>query len=99
MLFRSVVNTSDTFSAHQQQRRYFRSQGEMRCPRELFVIDLKLQLQEWLNKGDHIIVGLDANDDVRDSPVQKMLAELGLKEAILDMHPQDPPETNWRNSN
>ena len=47
----------------------------------------------------HIIIGLDANDDVRDSPVQRMLTELGLKEAILDMHPTDPPETNWRNSN
>ena len=92
--YQPVVNNKETGSAYQQQQRYFRSVKEMRCPRQMFVQDLKHQLQEWLEEGDHIILGLDANDDVRDSPVQKMLVELGLKEAILDMHPQDPPETN-----
>ena len=48
--------------------------------------DLKHQLEEWKQEGDHILVGLDANDDIRKSPVQKMFTELGMHDAILGLH-------------
>ena len=96
--YQPVVNNADTGSACQQQKRYFRHKESWECPRKLFVKDLKHQLQEWLEEGDHIIVGLDANDDVRKSPIQKMFRELGMRESILDMHPADPPETNCKNN-
>ena len=75
----------------------WRQEKVLEYPRGKNVLDLKHQLQEWLAEGNHITVGLDANNDVRDSPVQRMLTELGLKDAILSMHPNEIPETNYKN--
>ena len=97
--YQPVKNTSETGSSYQQQLRYFREQGVHECPRTLFVRDLKHQIQEWLQEGDHIIVGLDANDDIRKSPVRKMLVDQGLKESVLSINaPSVPPETNYKNN-
>ena len=97
--YQPVKNTSETGSSYQQQLRYFREQGVYECPRTLFVRDLKHQIQEWLQEGDHIIVGLDANDDIRKSPVRKMLVDQGLKESVLSINaPSVPPETNYKNN-
>ena len=49
--------------------------------------------------GDHIIVGLDMNDDARTCPTTDMLRSLGIRDLILGMHShQTPIETNVRNS-
>ena len=97
--YKPCKNTSDVGSSYQQQLRYFRSQHEYRCPRELFDLHLQQQLQEWMAEGDQIILGLDMNEDVRQGPTSKMLNQLGLKEAILDSHPSTiPPETCYKNT-
>ena len=60
---------------------------------------LQHQLQEWLAEGEHIIVGLDMNDDARTCPTTNMFRSLGLRDLILGMHShQTPTETNVRNS-
>ena len=76
--YRPCKNTSNLGSSYQQQLRYFRSRGEFRCPRELFDLQLQHQLQEWMAEGDHIIVGLDLNDDARTCPTTDMLRSLGI---------------------
>ena len=97
--YKPCKNTSNLGSSYQQQLRYFRSHDMYTCPRELFDTHLQHQLQEWMAAGDHIIIGLDLNDDARDCPTQRMLTSLGLRDAILDLHTVDePPETNKRNS-
>ena len=97
--YKPVKNTTDEGSVYQQQLRYFRSRGTFEDPRTLFDLHLKHQLQEWLQEGDQIILGLDANEDVRNGPVRTMLHELGMKEAILSLNrPHQPPETNSKNN-
>ena len=97
--YKPCKNTSDTGSSYQQQLRYFRSQQEFRCPRELFDIHLQHQLQEWMEAGDQIILGLDMNEDVRTGTTAAMLRELGMSDAILSLFPNEqPPETCHKNS-
>jgi hypothetical protein len=45
--------------------------------------DLAEEIKQWQAVGDHIVFGMDANEDVRDGLVHHTLAQLGLREAIL----------------
>jgi hypothetical protein len=61
--------------------------------------DLTKAIKEWKELGDHIIIGMDANEDVRKGTVHTTFAELGLGEAILDKHKdKSPPATQSRNT-
>ena len=62
--YRPVINTSDVGSTYQQHLQYFRSKGIQECPRKLFDKHLKHLLEEWVTMGDHIILDIDANEDV-----------------------------------
>ena len=96
--YKPCKNTSDIGSSYQQQLRYFRAKQEFTCPLKLFDLHLKHQLQEWIDEREHIILGVDLNEDVRTGPTSRMLRELGLKDAITDLHhPSVPPETNYKN--
>ena len=47
-----------------------------------------------------MILGIDVNDDARNSPFARMLHRMGLNEAILGLHQNaDPPETCNKNHN
>ena len=61
--------------------------------------DLTTAITKWKAAGDHIIIGMDANEDVRQGTVHDMFAALGLLEAILDKHKdKSPPATQNRNT-
>jgi hypothetical protein len=78
---------------------YFRSKEEFTCPLKLFDLHLKQQLQGWLTEGEHIIIGLDMNEDARQGDTAGMFREIGLVDAILILHKSDsPPETNYKNN-
>ena len=49
--------------------------------------ELIATIQTWMQDGDHVVLGLDANDDVRHGSVQKELANIGMYEAIIRHHP------------
>ena len=96
--YRPVIST-ELGSTYVQHERYFRALENYTCPRKQFLIDLKVDLKVWLAAGDHIILGMDANEDVRSGAVHHMLSELGLRELILDLHEgHDPPETCYKNT-
>jgi hypothetical protein len=62
--------------------------------------DLALAIDQWKEEGDHIILGMDANEDARDGTVNDALMKLGLREAILDRHQDKSPQaTHNRNKN
>ena len=69
-------------------------------PCELFTTDLLGVLFFKLALGDSIILGLDHNEDVRPGILAGKLWELGLTDAILDMHSSlSPPATfAWNTS-
>ena len=49
--------------------------------------EITAAIQAWMQNGDHVVFGLDANEDVRAGAVQKELANIGMFEAIIRHHP------------
>jgi hypothetical protein len=58
-----------------------------RDPRVAFCEDLKAQLSLLIKEGDQIIVGLDANNHLRQGLVNTMFSSLNMKDAIRDHYP------------
>lgn len=56
------LGPNTVFAQHQQ---HFFSKDRDDDPREAFYHDLKITIEQWKAKGDHIIIGLDANEDIR----------------------------------
>jgi hypothetical protein len=86
------------FSVYVQHRQLFLSNRHDICPRQAFLTDLSQEIQESLNAGYHLIVLLDANDDMRNSNTSMTLSHLTLREAIMDHHGSLAPSTYKQNS-
>ena len=69
-----------------QHRAHLLATQDTREPRQAFLEDLATQLQHWRHEGNEIILGIDANDDLRNGVVTKRLANLGMREVILERH-------------
>ena len=81
-------NSSGTGSVWSQHVRYYRSEGiQDSHPRNLFMEEITAAIQAWMADGDHLVFGLDANEDIRTGAVQKKLANIGIFEAIIRHHP------------
>jgi len=75
--YRPCKNSNGHLSVLQQHWRFFDQQPEQReHPRTTFWTDLQPQLQEWTAQGDHIIMGLDANEDIWDPDIKTFFSEL-----------------------
>jgi hypothetical protein len=84
---------------HQQARGLSKNEDH-RNPIEALTEDLAKAIQVWKEAGDHIIIGMDANEDVRYGSINLAFKGLGLREAILDKHSdKSPPATQNRNTN
>jgi hypothetical protein len=58
-----------------------------------------MECTEWMDEGDQLIIGIDANEDIRTSATAEFFQTLGLRDAILDKHSQwSPPATHNRNN-
>ena len=78
-----------------QHRAWLLAQGDEREPRQAFMEDLCSALQTWLQDGDHIVLGMDANDDLRKGEVTRTLERLGLEERILQRHRDRAPQATY----
>jgi hypothetical protein len=76
-----------------QHKEYFQSINEDRDPRSAFLEDFATELQSWLDKGEHIIVGGDLNDAVCSPIIHELFASRGLRNALDEHHDlsQAPP--------
>jgi hypothetical protein len=82
-----------------QQARGLSQNNDHRHPIEAWMEDLTLAIQEGKDLGNHIIIGMDANEDVCYGTVHAQFQTLGLCEAILDKHhDKSPPATQNRNT-
>jgi hypothetical protein len=63
---------------------------------KLFNEHLEEEIKAWLLLGDHLMIGIDANKDVRTGTVATMMRRLGLRDLLLDglLQGTDTPETN-----
>jgi hypothetical protein len=58
-----------------------------------------MEYTEWMDEGDQLIIGIDANEDVRTRATAEFFQTLGLRDAILDKHSQlSPPATHNRSN-
>jgi hypothetical protein len=90
--YRPNPDTQDrTGSVYSQHERYLRSIKDDRNPRRAFTKDLEAKIDQWLIAGNLLIIGLDANDNVRTGEVNAMLRSKGLKEIHSAQHPDLPP--------
>ena len=85
-------------SVWNQQKGYFEGIKDDQCPRKIFVDDLCKEVEGWLEAGDQLVIGMDANDDVRSSTLKSRLEKLGLVESITSWHGLNGPLTYNRGS-
>jgi hypothetical protein len=59
-----------------------------RNPRRAFIEDLGEQVDLWITEGNLLLIGLDANDNVRTGDVNAMLHIKGLTDVHAAKHPR-----------
>ena len=89
-------------TVHEQHVQYFLEEQNIFDPKaiELFDWDLTAELERWIDMGDQVVLGIDANISVKYGPLVDTLRELSTTEAILGTHSStSPPATYNRNTN
>jgi hypothetical protein len=85
---------------HWSLQKRFNAKDEIIDPRIAFYQDLGAALDTWMSMGDQIIIGIDANEDVRYGATSRFFRSKQLSECILDRHePLAPPSTQSTNTN
>ena len=84
-----------------QHVHYYQDAREIEEPdvHALFLEDLCKTLSNFRDFDDHVVLGMDANDDVRNGEVSAALTEIGIMEAIIKNHKgESVPVTCARNT-
>jgi hypothetical protein len=81
-------------TVHLQHERYLDSVQRYEEPRDAIYTDIFRDITSWKEMGDQIIVGIDANEDVRHGDTAATFQSLGMKEAILAAHHHRSPPRN-----
>jgi hypothetical protein len=84
--YRPVLSKSGTTSVWSQQQSFFDARNDDRCLRDIFVRDLVTEVQSWMESGDHIILGINANEPIQSGKVLQALQRLGLVEILSSTH-------------
>jgi hypothetical protein len=71
---------------YSQHERYFATQKDDRDPRRAFFEDLDHDMHVWLVAGNLIVLGLDANEHVRQGTTLKFINRWGLVDVHADRH-------------
>jgi hypothetical protein len=67
----------------QQHQRVLSAQDDHRNPVDVFLQDLSEAIVKWTEEGDHLVLGMDANEDVHTGAIGMSMLTMGLCEAIL----------------
>ena len=59
----------------EQHTRYFQRKGDMRYPSTIFIEDLLRLIGLWISSGEHVILAMDANQDVYSGKLAQELAK------------------------
>ncbi len=89
---------SGPFTVYAQHNAYFNSTGKPMCPREAFLQDLCHDIGLFLEAGDHIILLIDGNSNMKQSDLKSALTSCSLHEVILAKHGTEGPSTFRRNN-
>ena len=83
-----------------QQMAHFSRTDRDIDPREAFVVDLLELVEQWIDDGCEVIVGLDANENLSNAGPRSFRSRflaVGLQEVILSRHRQNFQATYQRN--
>ena len=83
----------------QQQVRELGKVDDVRHPRTALLEDLTSAIAEWKLEGDHIILGMDANEDVRGGEVDLFMKTVCMREVILELHCESSPPATYNRNN
>jgi hypothetical protein len=84
-------------TVYAQQNAFFHSIRRDICPRRAFLDDLVDQITEFIDKGDHVLLILDGNYNMKNSDFSKALQQLTMEKVILKRHGLNGPATYKRN--
>jgi len=87
-----------TLSTYQQHIRKLSQLRQYDCPRDELLKDISKDMHLWQDKGDHLIVLMDFNDDVTAAEAREWAANLGLVEAITYLNQAQAPPMYQRGS-
>jgi len=90
--------SNGSLTTYQQHIRRLATLSRVDCPREVILIDLAKEIQQWQDDGDHVLLLTDYNDDIGSSPVCSWAGKLGLVEAVTWLNNMDAPPTFCRGS-
>lgn len=80
---------------YEQQHRYFRKHNYLvKDPLFNFDKDLLGQLSLWLMQGKEVLLMLDMNDNIYNSPFTRKLSELGFEEQFQKTNSADAPHSH-----
>ena len=95
--YRPNPDTTDSpGSVYSQQERRLHATGDDRNPRRAFIKDLEQKLEGWMEEGNLILIGMDANDNVRTGDVNTMLRTRGLLDVHAAQHPHLKTESTCK---
>jgi hypothetical protein len=86
-VYNPIGTSTGSRSVNAQQQRQLRTLGDTRTPRKALVEDLKHAVKRWTDDKEHLVICMDANEDVRNGDLTKMLRDQGLHNPILTKHP------------
>jgi hypothetical protein len=86
------------FTVYAQHNAFFHSIARDICPRRAFLVDLCEAISIAMEAGDHVVLFIDGNSDMKRSDLSKALQQLSLREIILSKQGQDGPATYRHNS-
>jgi hypothetical protein len=94
--YRCVKNTQGPLSVWNQQRYLLDLRRCSMDPINKFDYDIKIFLEKCLNAGELIILGIDANEDVRTGSFSQLMLTLGLINICTTKHGMYAPPTYAR---
>jgi len=83
---------------YQQQSRYWHKQQITKCPRDKLLEDLKVEIHQWQEEGDSIILMADMNDDIRSADIKEFCQALNLIDPTSHLHGKAKFPTHQRGS-
>jgi hypothetical protein len=96
--YRPCKSANGVTTVMNQHKVYFMNKDNDSCPRKIFVTQLCEEVKKWLEEGDHIVIVIDLNEDIRKSEFTTKMAEMGLREAITAKHGNQGPATRLASS-
>ena len=96
-IYQPCTNEDGVTSAWVQHKAHPQDLNDDRDPRVAFREDPQQQIQEWVDRGDQLIIGGDVNESVLHPSVASMFQETGLVNSAFSIHsPEQAPTTHYQ---